>query len=366
MRYLALFVLAVLISGCASAPEVYTLPSEFFIDRQVVIEDDRPQIELGRPNALIDGLNHYLLSLPAKALLWNWQILDHEFPPDHKRILDHYLELNSLRSVKVRHNQYAPIDEFRRLRRNKEVGAGYRYTLGLITWLRYTLLPDRLLGGLPFIGGGDHFNPFTNSINVFSSDLGVLLHEAGHAKDYLQHQRRGTTFAALRLLPGIDLIQEAKASNDAIRYLYCIRHKEGELRAYKTLIPAYSTYVGGYFSGGLLVTLPIVTAGHITGSAQSAVRRRALIAEAESPPSAITREDFLPPFCRPVLSPAPDDEIDVALGLSLGLSPAVQNEQPQSLVPLGTQAQPQEASPVRPLLTTPSRPVSEGQSSRSR
>ena len=288
------------LSGCASAPEVYTLASEHFVSQQFVIEDGREQVEQGRPNAIVDGLNHYLFSLPAKLLLWNWKVLDHEFPLESRAILDHYLELNQLRSVKVRHNQYDPIGEFRRLTRNREVGAGYRYTLGLFLWLRYTIFPDRLFAGLPIIGGGDHFNPYSNTINVFSSDVTILLHEGGHAKDYLQHDWKGTTFALLRILPGVDLLQEGKASNDAIRYLYCIRDHENELRAYRTLLPAYSTYIAGYFPGGLVVTAPIVFAGHVSGRVQSRVRDRALVREAEAPPDEITRADFLPDWCQPL------------------------------------------------------------------
>jgi len=292
--------LGLLLSGCASAPEIYHPTEWLYVADQIELPDASPQIERGRDLPIMDGLNHYLLSLPVKVLLLNWHLQDHKLPDRNRRILERYLELNQLRSVKVRHNEWAPIGEWRRMWRNEQVGAGYRATLGILTWLRYTLFPDRVFGGLPipFVGGGDHFNPFTNTINVFSSDIGVLLHEAGHAKDYLQHRARGTSFVLLRLLPGIDLWQEAVASQDAIQFLYCIRENEAELRSYETLIPAYSTYVAGYFSGGLVVTLPIVGTGHIVGRSQASVRRRSLAMEAEARPP--TRRDFLPEFCRPL------------------------------------------------------------------
>ncbi len=157
-----------------------------------------------------------------KLLLWNWKLQDHHFPDTHERVLMQYVDLNQLRSVKIRDNQYAPLAEFQRLLKNREVGSGYRFTLGLVSWLSYTLFPDRVFGCMPvpFLVGGDHFNPLTNTIRVFSSDLPVLLHEAGHAKDYVRHEWKGTSFILLRLLPGFDLIQEATASTDAIRYLY--------------------------------------------------------------------------------------------------------------------------------------------------
>jgi hypothetical protein len=289
--------------ACSTAPEIYQPTEWYYAQDQIDLPDAIPQIERGRPNAFLDGLNHYVLSLPVKLLLLNWELQDHQLPERNLEILEHYLALNDLRSVKVRHNEWDPIGEWRRMWKNDQVGVGYRATLGMIAWLRYTLFPDRVFGGLPipFVGGGDHFNPFSNSVNVFSSDLGVLLHEAGHAKDYQRHEARGTSFVLLRLLPGIDLWQEATASQDALRYLYCIHEDEAELRGYRTLIPAYSTYIAGYFTGGLIVTLPIVGAGHVAGRVQAMERRRALAAEREHEVQ-WTRRDFLPAFCGTVAS----------------------------------------------------------------
>lgn len=298
---------ALVTSGCASAPEIYELPDAYYVERQIPFEDAGDQIERGAPSVVVDGLNHYLFSLPTKLLLWNWRVLDHRIEPPDRALLERYLALNGLTSVKVRHNQYAPIDELRRLIQNREVGAGYRYTLGIVTWLQYTLLPERLLGGLPLVGGGDHFNPFSNTINVYSSDPAILLHEAGHAKDYLQHEYKGTSFIMPRFLPGIDLLQEAAASSDAIGFLYCVREYQKELDAYRSLIPAYTTYIAGYFQGGLAITLPVVLVGHVTGRMQARSRDRALSHEIEFLDE-ISRDDFLPPYC--VHRPAEGEELN--------------------------------------------------------
>lgn len=287
--------------GCASAPEVYQPTEPHYVEDQIEFANASPQIEQGRDLLILDGLNHYVLSLPTKLLLLNWKLQDHEFPEHDRVILESYLAINQLTSVKVRVNQYAPIGEWQRMWSNTQVGFGYRATLGMLTWLRYTLFPDRVFGGLPipFVGGGDHFNPYTNTIHLFSSDLGVVLHEAGHAKDYIRHRSRGTTFALARLVPGVDLFQEARASQDAIQYLYCRHQDEAEVRAYRTLIPAYSTYIAGYFSGGLVVTLPVVAAGHVSGRTQGAVRARDIESERDAP-NALTRRDLLPAFCTPI------------------------------------------------------------------
>ena len=55
------------------------------------------------------------------------------------------MEFNNLTEVKVRLNQYAPIAEFKRLVKNKSVGAGWRYTIGIIVNLFYTILPEDYL-----------------------------------------------------------------------------------------------------------------------------------------------------------------------------------------------------------------------------
>ena len=260
--------------GCAAGVGRYRLPAEEAIAAQYEIPGAGPQFERGRPNVVLDGLNHYVLSLPAKLMLWDWQVLDHEFPPESERLVRSYLETNRMRGVKVRHNQYAPFAEFGRLVANEEVGAGYRYTLGIFSWLRYTLLPDRLFAGLPIIGGGDHFNPFSNTVNVYSSDPGVLLHETGHAKDYLKARWKGTRMGLLRLVPFVDLWQEAVATDDAIGFLKCEREIEAEIDAYKVLFPAYATYISGYV--GAEAQLPLLIGGHVAGRIQASRRNRAV------------------------------------------------------------------------------------------
>jgi hypothetical protein len=285
--------IAWLAAGCATTPAYYLLPEQRYLDEQVEPRAGAPQLERGRSLPPLDRLNDWIISLPTKLLLWNRHLLDHRLEPDAERVLRHYLELNGLRSVKVRHNAYAPVDEFRRLVHNREVGAPYRYTLGILTWLRYTLLPDRLLAGLPLIGAGDHFNPFSNTIHVYSSDLAVLAHEAGHAKDYLWRDSRGTTFALVRLIPLVDLLQEERASSDAIRFFRCIARPEDELHAYRALIPAYATYIGGYFPGGPILFFPIVVVGHVAGRLQARHRREEL---ARSDPVAELRA----PWCTPL------------------------------------------------------------------
>lgn len=307
MRYMSVLILSALaaaVSGCLSAPEIYEPTERYYVERQRDVPPAVPQIEVGRPNLLLDGLNHYLLSLPTKIILLNGRALDHRLEQKDRDILERYLAINQMVTVKIRHNQYAPLADLKRLIGNGEVGPFYRATFGLFSWLQYTLLPDRLFAGTP-LGVGDHFNPYTNTIHVYSSDVTILLHEAGHAKDYLQREAKGTS-SLLRVLPGIDLVEEGYASSDAVRFLQCIGDRENELRAYRTLIPAYSTYVSGYVGGGPLVALPVVLAGHIVGRRQAAARARGMDLEAEGvgPDGRFQRSLFQPEICSSVTAGA--------------------------------------------------------------
>lgn len=229
-------------TGCVSTP--YAPARDVDTDLTLRLPQGEAQIERGRPYALLDGIGHYLISLPSKILLLRWDVNDHEITAESEAALREYLEANDLGSVKVRLNQYAPGGEWRRLARNREMPAGWRWTLGLLTVTFYTILPDRFFAGLL---GGDNYNPFTNTINLYSDNPAVALHEAAHAKDFATKRNRHWKggYAALGVLPLVPLWQEAVASNDAISYLHERNESARRRTAYRTLYPAYGTYVGG-------------------------------------------------------------------------------------------------------------------------
>ena len=142
------------------------------------------------------------------------------------------------------------------------VGAGWRYTLGMISWLHYTILPGRVLGG-------DHYNPYSNTVNLFSDIPAIAVHEGGHAKDFADRKWKGT-YAFAYAIPFVNLYHEALASNDALGYLREFEDEALQREGYRILHPAYGTYVGGNFSllapdQGLLIYTGAVLGGHITG-----------------------------------------------------------------------------------------------------
>ena len=256
----ACFVLVgVLLSGCA-----FTVP--------YVGQGPHPQVTRGAPAPLVDTLGN-ILSLFDKLLLWNRHFNNHAISEATERSLIRYLEAKRLpvfRATVYRLNQYAPLDDLRRLIHNHAMAWPYRLLLGVPT----TILTDVLLPGRLF-PWGDYFNPYTNVVHLYSDDAAIALHEAGHAYDFADFPHRGT-YALLRSVPFLDLYQEWQATDNAITYLIDIGDRPAEFHAYRTLWPAYGTYVGGY----LPIPLPLVSSvagalsGHLAGYFKVKGRRR--------------------------------------------------------------------------------------------
>jgi hypothetical protein len=247
--------LILLLAGCAStSPYVGRGPHS--------------QVSRGHKVPPVDFLGN-VLSLPGKLILWNWSFNNHNVSEETEAVLTGYLDARNravFEDTQYRIDQYSPIKDIKSLIRNKHVAWPYRLIFGLpITLIYDVLLPGRLF---PW---GDYFNPYTNTAHLYSDDPTISLHEAGHAYDFSVHPYRGT-YSVGRILPVMDLFQEWAATDEAIKYLREIGDRETELRAYKTLWPAYGTYFGGYVPvqfgsyGGALV-------GHIAGRYQAKSRK---------------------------------------------------------------------------------------------
>ncbi|NCC52244.1 MAG: hypothetical protein EOM20_13645 [Spartobacteria bacterium] len=270
-RRCAAFLLAVLlvfsVSGCATKP--YRIGSPINYIEGYVMPEGEPQIVYGRPNGFLDASGWiWPGSLMSKLILWNYKVDSHKISPETVEILEEYLDLNDLRNVKVRINAYSVRDEWRRTFRNKAVGAGWRYTLGFWSWLMYTIMPQRFFGG-------DNYNPYSNTINIYSDIPAILLHEAGHAKDFTKREWKGT-YAFMYMLPFFALYPEALATSDALGYLRAYQPLLLQKQGYNVLFPAYGTYIGGNI--GQWIAYPWnyaayaagVIPGHIVGRIRSA------------------------------------------------------------------------------------------------
>ncbi|GBF51838.1 hypothetical protein LPTSP4_33760 [Leptospira ryugenii] len=261
-QYLALLSLLFLNSFCYSIERRYNYGNPY--SPAPAFSENDPQFEEGEPVWIVDKLGHYVFSLPSKVILLNWSMENHNLSEETKNHLKNYIRENNLRDVKVRFNQYAPLSEWRRLGKNENVNVFARYTLGSLSLLAYTFLPERLLAGLI---GGDHYNPFTNTINVYSDSAAVLIHEGGHAKDFAQRENK-TTYALIRAIPIVGaLYQEARATDDTLNYFAEKNDKKKLEESYDILSPAYGTYVGGSIGDVIVApaTALAVIPGHIYG-----------------------------------------------------------------------------------------------------
>ena len=251
---------ATVLSGCVTPN--YDFGALLQTHDDLSLAADEEQFERGQPIAIVDGIG-WIVRIPSKVTLLNTRVDNHFVSHATEQSLQEYLDANELHRVKVRLNQYDPIGEWKRLRGNRSVGAGWRYTLGTLATLGYTIIPGRIVGG-------DNYNPFTNTINLYSDHPAIALHEAGHAKDFARRKYKGS-WAAAYVLPGIALRHEQIATSDALSFLAATGRTDEQRDAYKILYPAYGTHVAGQINQfvppptDLVVTASCVIPGHVIG-----------------------------------------------------------------------------------------------------
>lgn len=262
------------LTNCYSLEKPYNYGNPYLPSPEFTEED--PQFEEGEPVWILDQTGNWIFSLPSKLVLWNLKADNHHISKETKDYLIRYINENNLRDVKVRFNQYAPLSEWKRLPKNKNINPVVRYFFGSISLLAYTFLPGRLFAGTI---GGDHYNSFTNTINVYSDLPPVVIHEGGHAKDFAQREKR-TLYATVYAIPVIGaLYHEARASDDALNYFAEKNDREQLESSYELLTPAYSTYVGGAI--GDVVANPITAVTVIPGHLYGRYKKRDIDLEIE-------------------------------------------------------------------------------------
>jgi hypothetical protein len=203
--------------------------------------EGEPQMERGTSRPIIDGFG-WVWGIPSKLMLWNRKVENHSVSPETESLLADYMEANGLSDIKVRLNQYRPWSDWSRLTRNTSVAWPWRYTFGAVSVLGETAIPGRLFGG-------DHYNPYTGTVHLYSDVPAIAFHEAAHAKDFSNRKHPGN-HAAIYLLPGAPLWHERIATNDVFSYLQFRDDRSLEREAYFTLYPAYGTYIGS--AGGFV------------------------------------------------------------------------------------------------------------------
>ncbi|ASV10926.1 hypothetical protein B2G51_03065 [Leptospira santarosai] len=266
LKFLSAFLLLgslFLSTGCTYSVEKKYIYAKPYYPNQNHFNEENPQFEEGEPYWFLDFLGNILGAL-SKLILWNKKMNNHRLSEETKNYLRNYISENNLKDVKVRFNQYAPIDDLVQLWRSDNAHPLLKYTLGIINWLFGVIIPGRLFAGLLT---GDHYNPYSNTINLYSDIPSVVLHEGGHAKDFALRKYRSFYSLAYWVPIFGPLYAEARASEDALGYLRYKCDLKNELIAYRTLYPAYATYATGPIlsSTGKLVGLAASIPGHIVG-----------------------------------------------------------------------------------------------------
>ena len=228
--------------GCATTGtyQYGRFPSE----RLATADASEVSVEYGQPNATLDRIGN-ILGAPAKFLALNSKIDNHQVSEQTVAKLTDYLEKNDITDVHVSVNDYSPKEQWKRLRENKRISPGWKYTAGTLSWMGYTIRPGRLFGGTKY-------NPFTNTLYVNSDVPAVLLVEAAYAKDIHSQRLPGTYAVFANGLPGVNVWRQTRAVSDVLGYAKAERDWEVEKETYRVLYPQIgATTFGG---AGVLFT----------------------------------------------------------------------------------------------------------------
>jgi hypothetical protein len=219
-----------------------------------------PLVERGKSRPVIDGIG-WVVGIPSKIILWDRRIDNHRISPETEAAITQYVDDQELTETMVRINQYDPFDELRRLTTNRTVGWGWRYTFGAMAWLDETVFPGRIFGG-------DRYNPYTNTISIFSDAPAIAVKEGSRARDIRRRSLPGT-YATFNSLPLVSMWHESVATRYAFEYLHNDL-PEAELEGYHLLCPAFGAHFGSDLSSFTAVPNTIGAAlgaipGHIVG-----------------------------------------------------------------------------------------------------
>lgn len=189
----------------------------------------------GRKNILLDG-SGWVLGIPSKILLWNPKVDSHSVSPEVEQALREYLTANGLADVKVRVNQYDPVGEWKRLLTNRAIHPAFKYTVGAWAVSKYTLVPGRLFGA-------DEYNPFTQSISLYSDRASLALREGAHARIATEARFPGL-WASSMYAPGSPLWVDSLSTREVIRHTRQTGNRRLEREACLVLFPAFGARLG--------------------------------------------------------------------------------------------------------------------------
>ena len=217
-------------------------------------------VRCGRPNRVIDSAG-WLFGVPRKLLLWDRRVDNHDVGSDTTQSIATFAEIHQIDGLCARINQYDPIDEFSRLRTNQTVAPGWRYTLGTMSVIGYTLIPGRVFGL-------DQYNPYTNSVYVYSDVPALAVEATAYAKDVRSRALPGT-YAAVNHLPFVSIWHESVNVRDAVAFVEQHGTPEERIEGLRVLHANYGSTVAVATGAGPVVQIGAAIAGQFTGRIQA-------------------------------------------------------------------------------------------------
>lgn len=222
------------------------------------------QVVRGKPRPVVDGLGK-VFAVPNQIALGDRRVDNHAVSPATEQQVINYLQDQQLNSVLVRINQYDPWGEWKRMFGNKDVRPVWKLTAGNYNLLKYTLLPGR-------ITGGDWYNPYSQTLNLYSDVPALAVSKAAYAQDISSRVNPGA-YAAMKEVPLLGLQHDTTATKLALDW-YTQRHPDQLESAHNILTPNYSASWGGQI-GAFLPYGEVIgrVAGGLVGQAANTLKR---------------------------------------------------------------------------------------------
>ncbi len=257
LRFRVPLLLAVGLAGCASDSYRY---GQF---RPVSAPVPPLVVDRGEPHPHLDRLRD-VVEFPRKLFRFG--------RPDSRPTTEQveqtvvtYLEKNDLTDVAVEVGEYDPSRQWRRLRENERVGPLWKYSVGSLTVVGYSLLPARAFGI-------DTYNPFTDTLIVNSRNPPRALFEAARAKALRGEQFVGSS-VVLSSLPFIRSVADVRQASDVLSYLRAEEQWDLETAAYPQLYAGVGKEAIGLVGWFIPISLGpgLGIGGRILGSATGQV-----------------------------------------------------------------------------------------------